>query len=61
VQAKAIACERPQERGEPLCRYSLGDILLIMQREKVVAETEHRTWEAELYRLQGELLLKAEG
>jgi predicted ATPase len=25
----------------------------------VVAETEHRTWEAELYRLQGELLLKA--
>lgn len=36
VQAKAIACERPQERGEPLGRYSLGDIVLILKRERIV-------------------------
>jgi predicted ATPase len=34
---------------------------LLAEAQAVVAETEHRTWEAELYRLQGELLLKAEG
>jgi predicted ATPase len=34
---------------------------LLAEAQSVVAETEHRTWEAELYRLQGELLLKAEG
>ena len=36
VQAKAIACERPAERGEALSRYSLSDIVLILKREKIV-------------------------
>lgn len=34
---------------------------LLAEAQAVVADTEHRTWEAELYRLQGELRLKAEG
>jgi predicted ATPase len=34
---------------------------LLAEAQAVVAETEHRTFEAELHRLQGELLLKAEG
>jgi DNA-binding SARP family transcriptional activator len=34
---------------------------LLAEAQAVAAETEHRTFEAELYRLQGELLLKAEG
>lgn len=34
---------------------------LSLLAQAVVAETEHRTWDAELYRLQGELRLKAEG
>jgi predicted ATPase len=34
---------------------------LLAEAQAVVAETEHRTWDAEMYRLQGELLLKAEG
>jgi DNA-binding SARP family transcriptional activator/tetratricopeptide (TPR) repeat protein len=34
---------------------------LLAEAQAVVAKTEHRTWDAELYRLQGELLLKAEG
>jgi DNA-binding SARP family transcriptional activator/tetratricopeptide (TPR) repeat protein len=34
---------------------------LLAEAQAVVAETEHRTWDAELSRLQGELLLKAEG
>lgn len=43
MQAKAIACERPQERGEPLGRYSLGDIVLIMQREAIVSSISRST------------------
>jgi hypothetical protein len=43
VQAKAIACERPQERGEPLGRYSLGDIVLIMKREEIVSSISRST------------------
>lgn len=43
AQAKAIACERPQERDEPLSRYSLGDIVLILKREKVVATISRST------------------
>jgi predicted ATPase len=34
---------------------------LLAEAQAVAAETEHRTWDAELYRLQGELLLKVEG
>ncbi|MBN1995848.1 MAG: AAA family ATPase [Anaerolineae bacterium] len=34
---------------------------LLAQAQAVVAETENRTWDAELSRLQGELRLKAEG
>jgi hypothetical protein len=36
VQAKAIACERPQQRGEPLGRYALADIAIVMKREEIV-------------------------
>ena len=43
MQAKAIACERPQARGEPLGRYSLGDIVLIMQREVMVCSISRST------------------
>lgn len=34
---------------------------LLAEAQAVVAETEHRTWDAELFRLQGKLLLKIEG
>lgn len=43
MQAKAIACERPDERGEPLSRYSLGDIVLIMKREEIVPSISKST------------------
>lgn len=43
MQAKAIACERPQERGEPLSRYSLGDIVRIMQDEAIVSSISRST------------------
>lgn len=43
MQAKAIACERPQERGQPLSRYSLGDIVLIMQHEAIVSSISRST------------------
>jgi hypothetical protein len=43
VQAKAIACERPEERGEPLGRYSLADIVLIMKREGIVSQISQST------------------
>jgi hypothetical protein len=43
VQAKAIACERPSERGEPLGRYSLGDIVLRMKWERIVTSISRST------------------
>lgn len=43
IQAKAIACERPTERGEPLGRYSLADIVLIMKREGIVSQISRST------------------
>jgi hypothetical protein len=43
AQAKAIACERPSERGEPLGRYSLADIVLIMKREDIVSQISRST------------------
>jgi hypothetical protein len=43
VQAKAIACERPEERGEPLGRYSLADTVLIMKREGIVSQISRST------------------
>jgi len=43
VQAKAIACERPSGRGEPLGRYSLGDIVLLMKRERIVTSISRST------------------
>lgn len=43
MQAKAIACERPTERGEALGRYSLGDIVLIMKQEGIVTHISRST------------------
>lgn len=43
MQAKAIACERPSERDEPLGRYSLGDIVLLMGRERIVTSISRST------------------
>ncbi len=43
VQAKAIACERPADRNEPLSRYSLGDIALIMKKEQIVSSISQST------------------
>jgi len=40
--AKAIACERPTVRDEPLGRYSLQDIAVILHREAIVT-TIHRS------------------
>ena len=43
MQAKAIACERPSEREEPLSRYSLGDIVRVMEREEIVSSISRST------------------
>lgn len=43
VQAKAIACERPEKRGEALGRYSLGDIVLILKHEEIVTQISRST------------------
>jgi hypothetical protein len=43
VQAKAIACERPAKRDEPLSRYSLADIVSIMKRERIVSAISRST------------------
>ena len=43
AQAKAIACELPTEREEPLSRYSLEDIVYLMKREEVVASISRST------------------
>jgi len=43
AQAKAIACESPTERKEPLARYSLGDIVLIMKQEGIVSQISRST------------------
>jgi hypothetical protein len=38
-----VACERPVERGQPLSRYSLGDILQVIQQEAVVGALSRTT------------------
>jgi hypothetical protein len=43
VQAKAIACERPEQRDEPLGRYSLADIVIILKREEIVDSISRST------------------
>lgn len=43
MQAKAVACEGPALREEPLSRYSLHDIALILQREKIVSRIHPST------------------
>ena len=43
VQAKAIACERPNERDEPLSRYALADIALILHQEEIVNSISRST------------------
>lgn len=43
AQAKAIACERPEQRDEPLSRYSLADLALILKREEIVPKISRST------------------
>jgi len=43
VQAKAIACERPHQREQPLARYSLADIVIIMKQEQIVKTISRST------------------
>lgn len=43
VQAKAIACELPAQRQEPLSRYGLSDIVLILKREQIVSSISRAT------------------
>jgi hypothetical protein len=38
-----VACERPTERGQPLSRYSLGDILQVVRREPAGAVLSRTT------------------
>jgi DDE superfamily endonuclease len=38
-----VACERPAERGQPLSRYSLGDILEVIRREPAVGPLSRTT------------------
>ncbi|HEV3399450.1 MAG TPA: IS630 family transposase, partial [Actinomycetes bacterium] len=38
-----MACERPAERGQPLSRASLGDILQVVRREPAVGALSRTT------------------
>lgn len=43
VQAKAIACEPPAKREQPLSRYGLSDIVIILKDEGIVETISRST------------------
>ncbi len=43
MQAKAIACEPPAQREQPLSRYGLSDIVLILKDEGIVSSISRAT------------------